>query len=351
MKLLSFIGTRPQYTKLKPLYDYYRMLKVDHKIIDSGQHYSANVSSDIVSDLQMTIDRTLDIPNTNELEFISSLILRGQEILKEEKPDVVFVYGDTNTTLAASLAAYKLHIPIAHVESGMRCFDNTTPEEINRIFADSVADLKFCSSLEATKNIKGGIYTGDLEYEYLWKRFYIRLSTGSPKHKKKIYVTLHRQSNINEDFIRSVLEFCNTLSKKTIFITHHRTLPVLSKIKTDTYKNITFREPYIYNDMISALEEDCCALITDSGGIQKVAPFFGLRALILRENTEWQEVVTKEYGRFGMSLGEEDAKWLLQKSDMRRNNRFYLKDGTNDEFPLMPTEIIHEHVKKLLTCR
>ncbi len=152
MKVLSIIGTRPQYVKFKPLYDSLRKSKIDHIVIDSKQHYSHDVSKKIIDDLNLEIDYSLNNSGLKELDFITQTIKDLGVIILDICPSVILIFGDTNTTFCAAIAANKLKIPIAHVESGERSLTKK-PEEINRQFADSVSDIHFCSALRHMKNV------------------------------------------------------------------------------------------------------------------------------------------------------------------------------------------------------
>ena len=223
MKAISIIGTRPQYIKVKPIYDYCRAKNIDHKIIDTRQHYSRNVSGALIDDLDLKIDISLDLDTSKEINFILDCTSNIYKVLKKNNPDVAIVYGDTNSTFCATLAAYKLGIKVAHIEAGERCFDNSTPEEVNRIFVDTVSSFNFCSSKEALSNIGDGIFCGDLEYELL--------NSINPdiSYQKFGIMTIHRQSNCNKDSLRNIISFCSKIPFDIRFYVHHRIGDLLPK--------------------------------------------------------------------------------------------------------------------------
>ena len=199
VKLLSVIGTRPQYIKLKPLYDYCKLKGLEHIVVDTNQHYSDNVSKNLIKDLCLNVDINLSLKYSNEIDFIAKATQSLAKIIEKESPDTILIYGDTNSTFCAALSAYKLGIPIAHIEAGERCFDNSVPEEINRIFADNVSSLNFCSSKSSKANING-VFCGDLEYNLL--------NNIDPKITFENFgvMTIHRQNNCSKIRINKIFD-------------------------------------------------------------------------------------------------------------------------------------------------
>lgn len=312
MKLLSIIGTRPQYIKLKPFYEFCKG-KVEHKVIDTFQHFSSNVSQELIQDLDLKIDFTLELMNTSELQFISSCITRLETFLDKLKPDIVLVFGDTNSAFCGALVAYKKGIPLAHVEAGERCFDFTVPEEANRVFIDNIASLKFCSSQPAVENVANGVFCGDLEYEYL------NLLDPEIKFEEFGVMTLHRQENCNLKKLQKVFDLCNQTSSKIKFFVHHRIRAFVDQLELSD--NIEKLDPCPYTEMVDVMAR-CSFIITDSGSLQKTAPFFGKRTLVMRKATEWSETIEQDFVRCCRFL-EKDLEWLLSKSK-RRDKNFYL---------------------------
>lgn len=313
MKLLSVIGTRPQYIKIKPFYDFCKTQNIEHQILDTLQHYSDNVSKDLIDDLGLKIDFTLKARKDTELSFISDALEEIGQVLQRQKPDYVLVYGDTNSTLCASLAAYKLNIPVAHVEAGLRCGDIRVPEEVNRIFADTVSDIRLCSSADGMKNVQNGIYCGDLEYELL------NSINHSVTYGDFGVMTVHRQNNTTPARMRKILDFCSLIPYKIHFYVHHRTIPLLCQAKIPS--NIEIYESCPYTEMVKSLAE-CKFILTDSGGIQKTAPFFGKKALVFRKKIEWKE--TEEAGYVKKAdYSKENIKWLLSEGP-KRDTIFYM---------------------------
>lgn len=314
-KILSVIGTRPQYIKIKPFFDYCLENEINHVLVDTLQHYSHNVSNIFIEEFKLKIDYSVDAKNTNELDFISSLILKLRDIYIKESPDMIIVYGDTNSTFAAALAAYKLNIPLAHVEAGERGF-HIIPEEVNRIFVDTVSNLKFCSSEKSASNLSDGIFSGDLEYEFL--------NNLNPdiSYEDFAVMTIHRQGNMNKDRLQSIFTFLGRLDCEIRFFMHHRTKNFM---KTDTFdipNNIKILEPCGYTEMVQNMSE-CRFIITDSGSVQKTLPFFGKKALIMREEgLEWKKTEDMGYAK-KCKFTNEDLKWISD-ANINRDKKFYM---------------------------
>lgn len=328
MKIVSIIGTRPQYIKIKPLYDRFKQNNVNHVVIDTLQHYSDAVSRDIINDLDLKIDYNVVVPKNNEIEFIANTIKELQNILILEKPDYILVLGDTNSTFCAGLVGYKLKIPVCHIEAGLRCGNFLIPEEINRIYADSVSTINFCSSPEALSGVSNGIFCGDLEYELL--------NIINPEICTSNYgvMTIHRQLNTNVDRLSLILQFCKSLEKEIIFPAHHRVKPLLNQVSIPD--NIKIIEPLCYTEMVKLMGASNF-IITDSGGIQKTSAFFGKRTLVFRKNIEWNETERDGFCKRFETFNQ-DKEWVLSPLN-KRDKRLFLA-------PLMPSEIIYEEIFK-----
>jgi len=309
MKLISIIGTRPQYIKIKTLYDYCKVKKINHLIVDTNQHYSDNVSKNLIKDLNLEININLNLDYLNEIDFISKTIVSLSNIIQNESPDFVLIYGDTNSTFCAALSAYKLGVPIAHIEAGERCYDNSIPEEINRIFSDSVSKINFCSSRSSALNT-GGIYCGDLEYDLL--------NSINPKIFYNNYgvMTIHRQKNCSKHRLNSIFNMCSKIPYNIKFFAHHRIKPFLAKIPN----NVTILDPCNYSEMINYMSK-CRFIITDSGSIQKTSAFFGKNTLVMRDTSEWKD--TEKYGFAKLEEGcDNNIKWLLGEPQVRMPNLY-----------------------------
>lgn len=315
LKIISIIGTRPQYIKVKPIFDSAKKKSnIEHIIVDTFQHYSPNISDVFIKELKLNIYKKLQINNRAELNFISECILEVDELIKSYKPDGVIVYGDTNSTFCAALTSHKNGIPVFHVEAGVRGFSDI-PEEINRVYIDRVSDLHFCTDKEHLKNVEHGIFSGDLEYELL--------NSINPdiSYKDFAIMTIHRQNNVNMERLNEISRICKNIKTSIKFFAHPRTEKFILNNNIKLASNIELLKPISYTEMIKNLSQ-CKFVLTDSGSIQKTLPFFGKKGLILRqESLEWKKV--SEYGYSKKYIDDKD---LLFLSDYRikRNKEMFL---------------------------
>lgn len=307
MKILTVIGARPQFIKAATVSRAFRDSGVREIIVHTGQHFDENMSEVFFREMDIpTPDYHLEINNLGHGAMTGRMLEKIEELLLKEKPDMVLVYGDTNSTLAGALAASKLHIPIAHVEAGLRSFNMEMPEEINRILTDRVSKLLFCPTDTAVSNLnKEGFSTFDCEiyksgdvmydavlyYKEKAKTFSKILTTEALTKNNFVLATLHRAENTNDPGrLRNIAAAFNEI---------HRTLPVVlplhprtrSYLKANNIElNVKTIEPAGYFDMLTLLD-NCKLVMTDSGGLQKEAYFFQKFCLTLRDQTEWIELV------------------------------------------------------------
>lgn len=317
MNLVSVIGTRPQYIKIKPFYDYCLQNKINHSIIDTNQHYSSNVSDIFISEFDLKIDYKLQAENSCPNYFISDSIKKIHDIFKDICPTHVLVYGDTNSTLSAAISTKNLGIPLYHVEAGIRCNDTNRPEEINRILIDDLSDVHFISRHKDFSNVNHPVYIGDLEY------YFLNSIEKSGKMTNIEYLdfylmTIHRKENSNVDNIKNILNMCESLKDKIIWPIHHRIKKIISNM--DIPKNIHIIEPLGYMDMIYKLCK-CKGIISDSGGVTKTSPFFGKKCIIPLKTNEWDDVV--EHGYATLDLNKD---WFKNYKIQRNTNIYYEKN-------------------------
>jgi UDP-N-acetylglucosamine 2-epimerase (non-hydrolysing) len=249
-------------------------------------------------------DYNLCVGSGNQGEQTGKMLKRIEEVLLEQKPDLVLVYGDTNTTLAGALAASKLHIKIGHIEAGLRSFDRKMPEETNRVLTDHCSDLLFCPTETAVKiltdeGIKNAVYlTGDVMVDALQENIKIAeqkskiLNLLSLKQEEYYLATIHRPENTDAfKKLKSIVDaFC--VIENIVFPCHPRTEKLLKQfgLWDRLTKKIKVIKPVGYLDMLM-LEKNAKKILTDSGGVQKEAYIFGAPCITLRENTEWVETV------------------------------------------------------------
>ena len=308
-KIVTIVGARPQFIKAAPVS---RELKnpdllLKEVMIHTGQHFDANMSDVFFNDLDIpTPDYNLSVSGGSHGHMTARMLMGIEDILTSEKPDWVLVYGDTNSTLAGSLAASKLHIPIIHIEAGLRSFNNKMPEEINRIVSDRIASIHFCTSDLAVENLRHegiteNVYnTGDVMYDTAL--FYsadahknvILLETLEIEKDNFILVTCHRAENTdNRQKLENILSALHLISNdiNVVFPLHPRTRKLIDEYNLSHYlSSLKIISPLPYVDMI-VLEKNAKAIITDSGGVQKEAYFFKTPCITIREETEWLETL------------------------------------------------------------
>ncbi|RXA19722.1 UDP-N-acetylglucosamine 2-epimerase (non-hydrolyzing) [Methanosarcina sp. MSH10X1] len=305
MKILSIIGARPQFIKCAPLS---RAIRKEHKeiLVHTGQHYDINMSEIFLKELKIPEpDYNLGIGSGRHGEQTGKMLLEIEKILLKEKPDMVLVYGDTNSTLAGSLAAAKLQLKLIHVEAGLRSFDRSMPEEINRVLTDHVSNLLFCPTKTAVQNLKkegickrvynvGDIMLDSIVYNQRQaeKKSNILKELGvSPK--KYLLATIHRPANTDSrENLISIVNALFDVNETIVFPIHPRTEKYLRQYglwETLTQKIIAI-PPVGYLDMLK-LEANALKILTDSGGVQKEAYMLGVPCITIRENTEWIETV------------------------------------------------------------
>lgn len=303
MKVISIVGARPQFIKAAPV-DRELRKSHSHVLVHTGQHYDYTMSAVFFAELGIPKpDYNLGVGSASHGTQTGQMLIRLEETLVQEEPDCVLVYGDTNSTLAGALAAAKLHLPVAHVESGLRSFNRRMPEEINRLLTDHIADLLFCPTQTAKRNLlmegitEGVFNVGDVMYDAVLHSAGIVDSKsrilGSHELEPGSYLllTIHRPGNTDDPRnLSSILEVFNEVDEKIVFPAHPRTSQAIDQINCRLSSTIKLMQPVSYLDML-ALERNARLILTDSGGVQKEAYLFGVPCITLREETEWVETV------------------------------------------------------------
>lgn len=309
LRILTIVGARPQFIKAAVMSRYFASKEnIAEVIVHTGQHFDANMSSVFFDELSIPTPKyNLNINNSTHGNMTGRMLWGIEEILLKEKPDYLLVYGDTNSTLAGALAAAKLHIPIIHIEAGLRSFNMNMPEEINRILTDRLSRLLCCPTEVAIQNLKQEgfdrfactyLNTGDVMEDAV--RFYEKtLSEESlPNEIKKltqnpfILCTLHREENTNnEQRLQAILSALQEVSKQVtvVFPVHPRTKAKVASLANSP--SIQLIEPVGYKANLY-LQKKSELIITDSGGMQKEAYFLKKFCLTVRDETEWTELVT-----------------------------------------------------------
>jgi UDP-N-acetylglucosamine 2-epimerase len=340
MKIASVVGARPNFIKCAPLSKELRK-KFDEFIIHTGQHYDYEMNKVFFDELNIPEpDYHLGVGSGSHGEQTGEILKRTEEVLIKEAPDLVLVFGDTNSTLAGALAASKLHLKIGHIEAGLRSFDRQMPEETNRVLTDPCSDLLFCPTETAvkilrTEGIENGVHlTGDVMVDALQENIKIAeqnstvLDLLSLKQGKYYLATIHRPENTDAfEKLKSIVDaFC--VIGKIVFPCHPRTEKLLKQfgLWNMLIKNINVMKPVGYLDMLM-LEKNAKKILTDSGGIQKEAYIFKVPCITLRENTEWIE--TLEDG-WNVLVGASKEKIVKMANDFEPTNEQRKVLGSGD---------------------
>lgn len=303
-KIVSIVGARPNFIKLAALHPLIAKT-FDHIIIHTGQHYDHELSKNFFEEFSIPTPKyNLNVGSSTRQKQVTAIKRKASEVLKLENPDLVIVYGDVNSTLGAALAAKELGIKIGHVEAGIRSYEKSLPEEINRVETDAISTLLFCPSELAVKNLKrekvkrGVYFTGDVMLDILVKTKPDSSILKKYNLKKGHYYlsTLHRQSNADsKKTLISILSALDSLDETVIMPIHPRTKKTITKYKIKSH-NIKFIKPVKFSQNI-ALEKNAKTIITDSGGVQKEAYWLKVPCVTLRDSTEWSETVSSGWNK------------------------------------------------------
>ncbi|MCW5589276.1 MAG: UDP-N-acetylglucosamine 2-epimerase (non-hydrolyzing) [Legionellales bacterium] len=314
MKIISIVGARPQFIKAAAVS---RVLKtknqIHEEILHTGQHYDENMSSIFFQELSIPLPTyNLGVGSASHGQQTGIMLEKIENILLTKKPNLIVVYGDTNSTLAAALASVKLHIPVIHVEAGLRSFNRYMPEEINRIIVDQVSSVLFCPTETSVSNLlREGIekdkihLVGDVMYDaaLFYRKSALRkqgiLKENKLIEKNYVLATIHRAENTdNITILKLLFQQLNHLARTipVVMPLHPRTLHILQGygLLNELTKNITLIQPVSYMNMI-ILESNAKLIVTDSGGVQKEAYFYRVPCITVRDQTEWVELIDSEW--------------------------------------------------------
>lgn len=306
MKLITVIGARPQFIKAAPFSEVFRK-KHTEILVHTGQHYDSNMSDIFFNELNIPKpDYNLAVGSGSHGKQTAKMLEGIEEILLNEKPDALLVYGDTNSTLAGALAASKLHIKVYHAEAGLRSFNKLMPEEQNRILTDHISDLLFCPTETAVNHLKnegitkGVSLTGDIMYDAVLRNIPIaqekyKNTLTLPVSKKNYYLaTVHRAENTDApDKLKTIFQAFNELDKPVLLPLHPRTKNIIENMGL-SLNNINVIDPVGYLFMLY-LTANAHMVITDSGGLQKEAYFLKTPCTTLRDQTEWVETLINDW--------------------------------------------------------
>jgi len=339
LKPAFIFGTRPEIIKLSPVIRAFLGRGVEPLLIHTGQHYDYEMSRVFLEELELPeIDYHLEVGSGTQAEQTGTAMIKIERVLIEEKPDVVVVQGDTNTVLAGALASVKLKIPVAHVEAGLRSFDRTMPEEINRILADHASEILFPPTEEAKRNLEregitGNVYvTGNTIVDAVLQNAEVAeeksdvLERLGLEPKEYLLITAHRAENTDSrENLRKLVEILENLPMRAVYPMHPRTRNRLKEFgllkRVENIENLIITKPLGYLDFLK-LERNAFAIMTDSGGIQEEAIILNVPCLTLRYNTERPETV-EAGGNVLVGLEKERAMDYLRR--LMEDPEFYEK--------------------------
>lgn len=314
MKILSIVGARPNFMKVAPLHRaFLKCPDIESKIIHTGQHYDARMSDVFFNQLELPKpDYFLGVGGGSHTQQIAKIMVEFEQVMLAEKPDVVLVVGDVNSTIACAMVAVKEHIPLVHVEAGLRSGDRRMPEEINRILTDSISDDLFVTEQSGLDNLQkenvspdkvhfvGNVMIDSLVHYRQKAAALDLLSSWDIAPKSYVLMTMHRPSNVDEEAgLRNILTIVKNTSakRKVLFPVHPRTLKNIESFglleSLQSLQNVVLLEPQGYLEFLN-LMENAELIVTDSGGIQEETTYLQVPCLTFRESTE--RPVTVEIG-------------------------------------------------------
>jgi len=313
---MTIVGARPQFVKAAALSREFASREgIEEILVHTGQHFDANMSEVFFTEMEIPRPKyNLDVHSLGHGAMTGRMLEGIEDLIEKERPDVMLVYGDTNSTIAGALAATKLHVPVCHVEAGLRSFNMKMPEEVNRILTDRISDVLYCPTDAAIANLsKEGfdgfdcevVKVGDVMQDAAL--FYAQKSKERSTLKLEpgfVLCTLHRAENTDDPArLKSIVEALESIHEESevILPLHPRTKKKLEDYGMNSSLNII--DPVGYFDMIELLKK-CKMVMTDSGGLQKEAFFFGKYCITLRDQTEWVELVEHGVNRVVGSDGD-----------------------------------------------
>jgi UDP-GlcNAc3NAcA epimerase len=308
MRILSIVGNRPQFIKSAPLSLALRN-RADEVVLHTGQHYDHELSQVFFDELGLDPPKhRLEAGSGSHAEQTARMLPGIEAAVVEEKPDLVLVYGDTNSTLAGALAATKLRVPVAHVEAGLRSFDRTMPEELNRVLVDRVSSLLFAPSDTAVGNLEAeGISEGVHQVGDVMLDANLRLAPIARERSQALELagveagayalaTVHREANTRQPALGRIVEALNAVEEALVFPLHPRTAGAIEGHGLRLAGHVHPHPPAGYLDF-AALASQARVILTDSGGVQKEAYWYEVPCITLRDSTEWVETVETGWNR------------------------------------------------------
>ncbi len=324
MRILSVVGNRPQFVKSGPVSVAVRAHGAEEIVLHTGQHYDPELSQIFFDELGLDPpDYRLETGSGTHAEQVARMLPGIERTVLDERPDAVVVYGDTNSTLAGALAAAKAGALVAHIEAGLRSFDPAMPEELNRMVVDRVSRLLFAPTEVAVANLRReGIIDGVRQVGDVMLDANLRLAPLARERSQALVraevepgryllLTLHREANVRPEKLTRIGEALRRLEEPVVFPAHPRTSAALARAGIDLGPAVRLLPPVGYLDF-AALASQARVVLTDSGGVQKEAYWYGVPCVTLRENTEWVETLEHGWNRLA---GSDPARILAAVRD------------------------------------
>lgn len=357
-KILTIVGARPQFVKAATISrEVMSDPEVEEVLVHTGQHFDENMSEIFFREMEIPKPKyNLDINALNHGAMTGRMLEGIEELILAEKPDGLLVYGDTNSTLAGAIAAKKLHVPIGHVEAGLRSFNMRMPEEVNRILTDRISEFLYCPTDTAIENLKKEgfaefpseiVRTGDVMYDaalfYSQRSAEMATAASDVPFREFALSTLHRAENTDSPMrLAELVKGINQVHKElpVVLPLHPRTRKKLEEFNLKLDVHVI--DPIGYFDMVELLKK-CRLVLTDSGGLQKEAFFFGNPCITLRDQTEWVELVERG---FNVLVGAKASEILTAFQDMTSKQLDFNADLYGDG---RAAQNILNHLKNALT--
>jgi UDP-GlcNAc3NAcA epimerase len=308
VKILSVVGNRPQFVKSAPLSLALRN-RAEEVLLHTGQHYDRELSEVFFEELELAPPAyRLDAGSGSHAEQTARMLPGIERVVLDERPDTVLVYGDTNSTLAGALAAAKVGVPVAHVEAGLRSFDRTMPEELNRVVVDRLSELLFCPTETAVANLRReGVLDGvhvvgdvmldaNLQLAPIARERSGALVAAGVARGEYVLATIHRPVNVERESLTNIVQGFGRLDEAVVFPAHPRTRDALTSNGIELPANVVLLPPAGYLDF-AALASQARVVVTDSGGVQKEAYWYAVPCVTVRTTTEWVETVEAGWNR------------------------------------------------------
>ncbi len=352
MKIVTVVGARPQFIKAAAVS---RIIRKQHEeiLIHTGQHYDNNMSDIFFDELRIPKpDKNLNVGSGSHAKQTAEMMIGIEQALIDERPDCLLIYGDTNSTLAGAIAASKVHVPVVHVEAGLRSYNKNMPEEQNRVLADHISDLLLCPTDTAVENLKDeGITEGVYQVGDVMCDAVLYYSKMMESHGRKDYfarfaglfgnipvldswymATIHRAENTDRiEKIREILGAFEELDSPVIFPVHPRTKGMVEQLHQQyAYRNVIFIEPVGYLTMLY-LVKHAMKTITDSGGLQKETYILDTPCITVRDQTEWVETLRGNYNILAKPDKEDILNKIYQTQTDTKAKEDYYGDGHASE--------------------